>query len=125
MCVMVGHAFSQAARESVRRLLPAPLLHANPVSHPRATVKGDLSCHLHFCRAFTYAHLFTLPQQQMSGTPLEPPNKFLGVRITVEWSPHRQPLPSPPDPSPGSGLLWLKHWGWGLVDNQKRVYNKE
>lgn len=42
MCVMVGHAFSQAARESVRHLLPSPLLYANPLSHPRATAKGSI-----------------------------------------------------------------------------------
>lgn len=42
MCGTVGHAFSQAARESVRRLLPSPLLHANPLSHPTATMKGSV-----------------------------------------------------------------------------------
>ena len=125
MCVMVGHAFSQAARESVRRLLPSPLLHANPVSHPRATVKGSVLSLTLLSGIYLCTPVHSTPTANVWNPFGAPPNKFLGVRITVEWSPHRQPLPSPPDPSPGSGLLWLKHWGWGLVGNQKRVYNKE
>lgn len=57
------------------------------------------------------------------------PNKFLGVRTAAEGSLHRQPLSSSPDspaiPPPPPALAQssseLKHWGWGLVGNQKRV----
>lgn len=57
------------------------------------------------------------------------PNKFLGVRTTVEGSLHRQPLSSPPDsPLPPPALAQssseLEHWGWGVVGNQKRVSQK-
>lgn len=67
------------------------------LSHPRATMKGSILPLTLLPGIYLCTPVHATPTANVWNHLGNTPNKFLGVRTTVEASPHRQLLLSPPD----------------------------